>query len=528
MESLWAKERSGDNAMYIDPFVSIRTDYATDMKVWEQTLADLRSDEKAHQSKKCNKVAGELIGRGNDELRNRNWNEALNLHSRALCFAEKGTLYEGLAHGNRALDFIRLGVYNKAKTDFDLAIEKKCPEQFLANMQTLRAECQQMKKKSTKTKKRTPKLSLAADRKFPCMANVLEIQRNKDFGRCIVAKRDIDIGETVMVAECFASTLTTDNQAYCLTCQKVEMNFIPCSSCSDVMFCGEDCANWNNVHKLECGTFYHHIDDIELKFVIQTILVAVDIFPNIDNLITFVEHVTSDKGCDKIPKASHDQQSKYAIFLKLTLTHKEQCLMRAYQAFTCVLSMPKIKYLFDTEYKQRFLMHLLVQHAVVIPKNAFQDQARFTESTTTIQYIFDVLSIINHSCAPNLSYSLNGKFGHCISVRPIKKGDQVFINYLGDDVNQPLEQRQKMMKNIWSFDCKCDKCNDCSNPIESEAMKSDPSLKYVIRNYENNQISNDNTKRLQLRKQCIKFLKKYGHHPWNSELDIIINCFTTL
>lgn len=526
METLWAKERN-ENAIYIDPFVNIETDAVDEMKLWAQTLAELKSDENAQRSKKCNKVSNELIEDGHEKFRNRHWCEALNLYSQAICFAEKGSHNEGVAHGNRALCFMQLGLYHKAKIEFDFAIQKKCPEQYLANMQTMRAECQHMKKKTDQPKKRTPKLTIGADKKFPCMANVLEIQRNNDFGRCIVAKRDIDIGQTVMVAECFASAVTTDKQAFCLTCQKVEMNFIPCSKCSDVMFCGEDCANWNNIHKLECGTFYHHIDDVELKFVIQTILVAIDIFSNVENLIEFVERITSDKGCDKIPKMSNDQQSKYAIFLKLTPCYKQEYLIRAYQAFTCVQSMPKIKYYFDTEHKQRFLMHLIVQHAVVIPKNAFQDVAPFTEPGI-IQYIFDVLSIINHSCAPNLAYILNGKFGHCISVRPIKKGDQVFINYLGDDVYKPTEQRQQQMKNIWGFDCKCDKCKDSCNPIESDAMKADPSLKYVIRNYDNNQILNDTTKRIQLKKQCIKFLKKYGHHAWTSELDFIINCFTTL
>lgn len=253
---------------------------------------------------------------GHTEFRKRNWNDAVNLYSRALCFAVPGTLYEGMAHGNRALCFYHLAKYDMAIIDFDFAMRKKCPEQFLAYVYRVRAKCQKLIKKRSDTKQ-IPKLGIPADKKFPCMANLLEIIRNKNFGRCVVAKRDIEIGTTVFVAEHFASAITSNNQVYCLTCQNTESNLIPCEHCSDVMFCNEDCANWDNLHKMECCTCYHQIDDITIKFIIQTVLVAIEIFATVENLMKFVEEVTADEGFDKIPKSSCDSTSKYGIFLKV-------------------------------------------------------------------------------------------------------------------------------------------------------------------------------------------------------------------
>lgn len=152
--------------------------------------------------------------------------------------------------------------------------------------------------------------------------------------------------------------------------------------------------------------------------------------------------------------------------------------------------------------------------------------AQFSDQFT-VKYIFDTLSIVNHSCAPNLHFNMVGKTGYCMSVRPIKKGDQVFINYLGYDVHKPNEQRQKELKGNWGFDCKCDKCEESDDTVGNDAMKSDPSLKYVIRNFEHSPIA-DNQKRITLKKQCIKFLKKYGHLPWTTELEFVIDCFTSL
>lgn len=523
---LWGKESAGDDTMYTDPFAHIQNDYIDDVEYWKMQLNHLKSPETSERSQKSNKLSDQLLEHGHAEFRKHNWIDALNLYSRALCYAERGTLYEGLAYGNRAICFFQLGMFQKAIVDFDFAAKMKCPEQFMADVHESRSECQKLLKKNHKSKSQVPKLKLAVDKKFPCMANVLEIQRNKEFGRCMVAKRDIDVGQTVIVTENFASAVTSDGQAYCFTCQKTETNLIPCNECADVMFCNDDCYNWSNLHKMECQTCYHQIDNVDLKFVIQTVIVAIELFPTIESLMQFVDNVVTDEGFDKIPKTSNDQMSKYGIFLNLTPTYKNEYVLQAYQAFTCISLMPKIWYMFDTEEKQRFLMHLVLHHALVAPRNAFLDFAQFSNQIT-VKYVFDVLSIINHSCAPNLHFAVMGKIGYCVSVRPIKKGDQVFINYLGDDVYMPFEQRQHLLKSMWGFTCKCDKCeiNICST--DCEQMRSDPSLKYVLRNYENNHDTIDASKRIQLKKQCIKFLKKYGHLPWTTELEFVINCFTS-
>lgn len=524
---LWKKVNTSENAMYENPFANIQIEFAQELKQWNEQLIEFGSPEIVQRSEKSNRVSDQLMEYGHIEFRSHNWNEALNLYTWALCFAEPNTLYEGLAHGNRALCFFQMEMYQKAMIDFDFAMQNKCPEQFIANVQASRAQCEKLVKKQTNLKLRTPKLRISTDKKFPCMVNLLELNRNKDYGRCVVAKRDIEIGTYVFVAENFASTVTSDKQAYCLSCHKTEMNFIPCKNCSDVMFCNEDCANWDSIHKWECQSTYHHIEDISVKFVVQTILVAIDMFSDANNLIKFVEDVIVDKGCDKIPKTSCDSMSKYGIFLTLTPSYKNEYLLRAYQAFTCLLLIPKVNYLFDTMAKRRFLKNLVLHHTVIIPKNAFCDIARYSDQFS-VKYIFDVLSIINHSCAPNLNFATMGNLGYCVSVRPIKKGDQVFINYLGDDVHKPLDQRKKSLLCNWGFECKCDKCEVAGDTPEHEFMKTDPALKYIIRNFEHDQCTTDSAKRFQLKKQCIKFLKKFGHLSWSSELEFVINCFTSL
>lgn len=67
-----------------------------------------------------------------------------------------------------------------------------------------------------------------------------------------------------------------------------------------------------------------------------------------------------------------------------------------------------------------------------------------------------------------------------------------------------------------------------ANPVDYTAMKSDPALKYIVRNFNLSHIDADINKRNQLKKQCLKFLKTYGHLPWTTELEYVIDCFTKL
>lgn len=155
----------------MDPFASIPFDYQHDVEKWENHLSDLKSPEVVEIAQKSNNMAEQLMQLGHTKFQGHNWAEAMNIYSAALCFAEQGTLFEGLAYGNRALCFFQLGMYQKALNDFDSATQKYCPEQFLADVQSSRAECQKLAKKHTQPKVSVPKLRVSADKKLPCMAN---------------------------------------------------------------------------------------------------------------------------------------------------------------------------------------------------------------------------------------------------------------------------------------------------------------------------------------------------------------------
>ncbi|XP_055295208.1 SET and MYND domain-containing protein 4-like [Sitodiplosis mosellana] len=446
MDNLWKKESNGAEAQYVDLFAHLDDEQKGDLIDEFTKLSTTSAGHKDNQSSRT------FRQRGDDFFRDENWSEAMDSYNESLRYADESENVS-IVYLNRSSCFFNMKMYEKALVDAERAMSSNAPTHLIPKLDQCKQRCRERVDNIKQPPEWVPTLSYEANENHPCLANVIDINYNREFGRYLVATADIPIGRTVLVTKSIASAFTAEKQAYCHTCQKIKMNFIPCKNCSDVMFCDEDCANKDHLHKMECQSCYHQIKDIRPKLIVRTILVAIDIFPNIESLITFVHEVTSDKGCDTIPKTSCDAPSKYGIFLTLTPSYKDKNLFRAYRAFTYINLMPNVKQMFDTEAKQRFLMHLVLHHTILIPKNAFGTRAQYT-----LEDIYDVLSMANHSCSPNLESFIRGKLYYCETVRPIEKGDQLFINYLGDEVIEPTSRRWEYIKKNWGFDCKCDKC----------------------------------------------------------------------
>lgn len=87
-----------------------------------------------------------------------------------------------------------------------------------------------------------------------------------------------------------------------------------------------------------------------------------------------------------------------------------------------------------------------------------------TNSMTLVTQTFDPLGVVldpyasraNHSCDPNAILVMDGPEMQLRSLRPIKKDEEVTINYI--DTSNPYDRRQIELKARYLFDCKCPKC----------------------------------------------------------------------
>lgn len=512
MDNLWRKESNHNKSLFVNLFDGIDT---IEAKKWNQYLQKLKSayDE---TSAKDNQKSNELIQQGNRQFQSKKFHHAMELYTKSLCFAEPDTVNVSMSFANRASCFFQMQMFSRAIRDIELALAGKCTAELTARLEKLKADCRHLFKPNPQEASE-PTPIFTADKNFPCIANTLSIQNNKQFGRHLIAKCDIDVGQLILMEDSFAAIAKTDEQMTCYTCLREMENFIACPKCCDgVVFCNNTCMNMNLVHKFDCNTLYHRFHH-KAKFTIQTILIGIAAFSaNVDDLMTCVNN--SDVNGD-LPQSINDLKSKYELYLKLKkLPLNEGVIFDVYRLFKSIMCIPLIEKLFDTELKQRFLAHLMLHHLAINVTNA-------TESEFAVN-IGNVLSLINHSCAPNLyNYSFeNRKFG--VTIRPIKKGQQIFISYIGSGDDQNAIQRKNLLKSKWNFECKCDLCEPCGTITDSNKMRLDPCFKFIHRNFKNEQLNNINTSIV--KKKCINFIRKYGHLPISNEMKYISDIYTTL
>lgn len=534
MAALWEKESNCSDALWVDLFAADRKNH----KVFAEWDRKIRTSEwTSHflgmnvKPVKNNKVSDSFRNDGNMYFRMEQWVEAMEMYTQSVRFAEIGTKSMSLAYANRASCFLRMKQYDKCLIDIELAIEAKYPADLMPKLIKRKNDCEEaMENDDDQATPFKPKLSFDPNEKFPCMADVLEIQRNAEFGRHIVAKCDIDVGQTILVEENFVSITAGFDRANCYTCLQAMQNFIPCTNCTDVMFCCEDCRSQNDVHQQFCGAAINRMPT-NVKLIAKSILFALTTFSSVDELMEFVDDVLS-KRATEIPEAANDARSKYGLFLSLQPAPKTSIDQGTiYKVYTGLLDAPAVKKMFDSKQRQRFLMHLVAEHFLIISNNSYGGSLSSESSVCTLAC---VMSLFNHACAPNAFNSSAGNREVCITMRPIKKGQQVFVKYLCGD--RTTRQRQEMLLNQWGFVCKCDKCIPISAPADRKRMQSDPMFKALLSNVnvldwhfqilQSGEDYDGISNQPKLTKACEEFLRKYGQLPWCEEMEQVLKTYT--
>lgn len=94
-----------------------------------------------------------------------------------------------------------------------------------------------------------------------------------------------------------------------------------------------------------------------------------------------------------------------------------------------------VRHLFRTD-QQHFLDNLLTHFYEVIKNNGFGETLNFpgitgicTCAAPRAIYLFDTISLINHSCAPNSVVLIHDNIAHVVSTRRIEIGEQICHSY---------------------------------------------------------------------------------------------------
>lgn len=518
MELLWQKESNDEAALYIDIFKDISVDF-------RDTVLATAKLKKFHRLNKNNVLSEAYRNKGNVQFQERKWLDAMHLYNASLCFAENDTENVALAYSNRSACLLHLRKYKNCLVDIELAKKAHLPENLIQKLNKRRADCLKLMKTDDRGEEIVSKLSYEADENFPGMANVLKIEYNAEFGRFISAKCDIPAGKTVLVHESAVPPSHAIKYSCCTVCAKASMNLVPCRDCTNALFCNSECANANNIHKMECQ--YNLFDaESDIEFFVRSIFLGWSSFENVNDFIKFVEEIVHNNMA-VVPNTLKDMKSKYRAFLQLFLFSTPQKLpthlKNAYRMYVILLQLGSVEKQFDTEEKRRFLMHLVLHHVCVMASNAY-----ITKENTSCVSI--VQSYLNHACAPNVLSTDDGKYAVCTTVRPVKAGAQLFSTYFGElFCAQPVDFCQKYLFETYGFQCQCERCKPNPSLLKLLNLASDPTFRAVTKEMRMLPSYEQGKKKLiALQKKCIDLLNRIGDKQYCDQMGFIMQSYGNL
>lgn len=259
---------------------------------------------------------------------------------------------------------------------------------------------------------------------------------------------------------------------------------------------------------------YHKIPLV--TSIVESILIAINAFPEVGELIGFVEAAVATRDFNE-PQCDSVMQAKYKVFLKLFAIVEDEpdamVKIHAFQIYHLILNIPRANAYFGTMRTQRFLMHLIWQHHFIIQTNSFA-YACLSQKVDDIQIMGSISSLFNHSCAPNVAL---GKYANqmiAYTIRPVAKGQQLFIKY-GQLTSAQAKQN---VQDKFNFKCKCSKCVPCHKQEDRAQMRSDQNYQVIF--WTDNSMLSNHDMRSMLKETCIEFLRKFGHLPWSPELEV--------
>lgn len=212
-----------------------------------------------------------------------------------------------------------------------------------------------------------------------------------------------------------------------------------------ILFCSKKCAE-NIYHSVECDMVFHsHGNGEFLGFLFRSIVIAINTFNGIDEMMEFVEDCLTTKN--EISDSIGSEKAKYRTFFQLSKYASDQRLsnMRniSYIIVKAILSC-KLELHFQRPKTKQFLMHLVVHHGLILQTNAFggfsDPEPQPISETTADDYCMErekslylITSYFNHSCIPNIVKLQKHNLAVCKAILPIKKGDQLFLTYINEE-----------------------------------------------------------------------------------------------
>ncbi|CAB3379025.1 Hypothetical predicted protein [Cloeon dipterum] len=295
------------------------------------------------------------------------------------------------------------------------------------------------------------------------LSSAVEVKKDEKFGRHLLAARDINTGDVLLVeTPLIAFLLEAENfdkghkealWTHCSHCYEMCLNLEPCPDCPWALYCSDECRKgaWSGYHQLECR-MRRKYDLLKApcdpdssgswtRIMIKALstltpAACLENSPRVAEILSLLPDVYDDEKLERIRKLAKTICA--ACCEELSAEQREQL------AKVC----------------ERILL-VFQRNSYTIDESHFVPSIDAFRSREVIgRAMYPTVALMNHSCDANTTrvYHLGTQVVRAI--RPIKKGEQIFSSYGPEYGGMPKSRRQAILRKKFYFECDCDSCDD--------------------------------------------------------------------
>ncbi|KAG7163862.1 SET and MYND domain-containing protein 4-like [Homarus americanus] len=320
---------------------------------------------------------------------------------------------------------------------------------------------------------------------LPCLSDALRIHYTPILGRHLVAQRDIQPGEVLVVEEALAAVVKLDGtlRTHCSHCLRRCPILLPCPTCSLVVFCSEGCrsAGVGGGHGVECELLSALVSlqldpaaALAFRVLTSTTLTA------LRATVSTLQHESGSGGGSRpMMQVAHNYRTLY--HLEGHATARSESQLQETAAIACVLTRILIEQcpkfleghdthpvaitLEDVVLVGGQLMRLILglecnvhgSKEVTIGDEA-QEGVGKNRGQEVGWSVYSALSLVNHSCMPNTLTTSLGSTKFLYSVSTIPQGAEITDSYGERYVSHGRSARRAALQQHYFFCCGCVAC----------------------------------------------------------------------
>lgn len=260
----------------------------------------------------------------------------IKLYTKSVAYAPVNSYILSLAYANRSLALFKARLYRDCIDDIEHALLLGCSEKLKIKLDARKVRCHQILnspnstlekgnfRELEKASKQLEKVDLNAktvksdesvsknnefikldgnrnlpqvpndNEEIPGASSAIKLVYSEEFGRYVVATRDIEPGEVLAVQQGYVSNLFLENfYSHCIYCMKQTWSGIPCDKCVYAIYCSENCrkAAWINHHDIECQVVGPLIDVDMENLGLMSLRLLVSAYKETEDLQVLKNHI---------------------------------------------------------------------------------------------------------------------------------------------------------------------------------------------------------------------------------------------